>query len=157
MEEHRPKVFENRVLRQILGLKRDEVVGEWRKLHSDRLDALYTLPNIIWVIKLRRIIWAGHVARMVNKRGAWCVFMGNLMERGHLGDPGVDGRPLLKRDLKQLRWGGMDWIDLAQDMDRLRALVDALINLRIPYNAGNFLTSWGPVSLSGRTRLHSVS
>jgi len=84
-EEHRLKVFENRVPRQILGLKRDEVIGEWRKLLGDRLDALYTLPNIIRVIKLRRIIWAGRVARMVNKRGAWCVLVGKPDGRRPLG------------------------------------------------------------------------
>jgi len=75
-EEHRLKVFENRVLRHILCLKGDEVIGEWRKLHSYRLDALYSLPNIIRMIKLRRIVWAGHMACMVSKRGAWCVLVG---------------------------------------------------------------------------------
>jgi hypothetical protein len=64
------KVFENRVLRQVLGLKRDEVIGEWRKLQNEELNDLCSSPHNIRVIKLRRIVWAGHVARMVDTRGA---------------------------------------------------------------------------------------
>jgi hypothetical protein len=63
-EEHRLRVFENRVLRRIFGLKRDEVTGEWRKLHNEELHDLYSSPSIIRIIKSRRMIWAGHVARM---------------------------------------------------------------------------------------------
>jgi hypothetical protein len=65
---------------------------------------------------------------------------GDLGEGGHLGDPGVDGRIILKWIFKK-RGGGMDWIELAQDRDRWRALVNAVMNLRVPQNAGNFLTS----------------
>jgi hypothetical protein len=64
MEEHKLKVFENRVLRRIFGPKRDEVTGEWRKLLNEELRNLYSLPSIIRIIKSRRMIWAGHVARM---------------------------------------------------------------------------------------------
>jgi hypothetical protein len=63
-EEHRLKVFENRVLRRVFGPKRDEVTGEWRKLHNEELNELYSLPNIVRVVKSRRMRWAGHVARM---------------------------------------------------------------------------------------------
>ena len=63
-EERRLRVFESRVLRRIFGPRRDEVTGEWRKLHNEELNVLYCSPNIIWVIKSRRMRWAGHVARM---------------------------------------------------------------------------------------------
>ena len=92
--EHRLRVYENRVLRGISGAKRDGVTGEWRKLHNEELNDLYCSPNIVWVIKSRRITWAGHVARMRAEvhTGFWWV---NLSERDHLGDPGVDGRIIL--------------------------------------------------------------
>jgi hypothetical protein len=76
-EECRLRVFENRVLRRIFGPKRDEVTGEWRRLHNEELYALYSSPNIIRVIKSRRLRWAGHVARMLTSRGAYRVLLGN--------------------------------------------------------------------------------
>jgi hypothetical protein len=75
-EEHRLRVFENRVLKKIFGPKRDEVMGEWRKLHNEELRDLYTSPNIIRIIKLRRMRWAGHVARMGEKRNAYGLLVG---------------------------------------------------------------------------------
>jgi hypothetical protein len=85
-------VFENRVLRGIFGPKRDEVTGEWRKLHNKELNDLYSSPTIVRVIKSRRMRWAGHVARFGEERGVYRVLVGNLKERDHWGDPGVDGR-----------------------------------------------------------------
>jgi len=89
-------VFENRVLRRIFGPKKDEVTGEWRKLHNEELNNLYSSPNIVRVIKSRRMRWAGHVARMGEGRGVYRVLVGNLKEGDHWGDPGVDGRIILR-------------------------------------------------------------
>jgi hypothetical protein len=68
-EERRLRVFENRVLRRVFGPKRDKVTGEWRKLNNEELNDLYSLPSTVWVVKSRRMRWAGHVARMVEERG----------------------------------------------------------------------------------------
>ena len=94
-EERRLRVFEKRVLR-IFGLKRDEVTGEWRKLHSEELNDLYSSPNIVNKIISRRMKWAVHVTGMGRGEaytGVWC---GNVKERDHLGEPGVDGRIILR-------------------------------------------------------------
>jgi len=80
-------------LRRIFGPKRGEVTGEWRKLHNEELNDLYCSPNIVRVIKSRRMRWAGHVARMGERRGVYRVLVGRkLRERCYLGDPGIDGR-----------------------------------------------------------------
>jgi len=71
------RVFENRVLRKIFGTKRDEVTGEWRKLHNEELNDLYPSSNVIRVIKSRRMRWTGRVARIVERRGVYRVLMGN--------------------------------------------------------------------------------
>ena len=92
-EERRLKVFENKVLRRIFEPKRDEVTMEWRKLHNEELNNLHSSPNIIRVIQIRRMQWAGHVVTMGERRGVYRVLVGeNLRERDHLGDPGVNGR-----------------------------------------------------------------
>jgi hypothetical protein len=88
-------VFENRVLRRIFGSERDDVTGEWRKLHNEELKDLYSLPNLVRVIKSRRMRWPGHVARMVEGRGVYRVLVGNLRERDRWGDRDVDGRIIL--------------------------------------------------------------
>jgi hypothetical protein len=75
-EERRLRVFENRLLRRIFGHKRDEVTGEWRKLHNEELNGLYSLPNIVRVIKSGRLRWVGHVARMGKGRGVYRVMVG---------------------------------------------------------------------------------
>jgi hypothetical protein len=97
-EEHRLRVFENTVLRRIFGTKREED-GSWRKLHNDELHNLYSSPNIVRVIKSRRIKWAGHVARMGDGRGVYRVWLGGPKVRDHWEDLGVDGRITLRRTL----------------------------------------------------------
>ena len=90
-EERKLRVFENMVLRRIFGPRRDEVTGEWRRLHNEELNGLYSSPNIVRVIKSRRIRWAGHVARMGEERGCIGSWWGSRSVRDHWGGLGVDG------------------------------------------------------------------
>jgi hypothetical protein len=106
-------------------------MGDWRRLHNGELNDLYSSPNIIRVIKSRRMRWAGNIARMGKREVHTEFWWGDLKEGDYLGDPDVDGRIILKWILKKLD-GGMDWIELAEDRDRWRALVNALMNLRVP-------------------------
>jgi hypothetical protein len=121
-------VFENRVLTSISGPKRDEVTGDWRKFHNGELHNLYSSPDIRR-IKSRRMRWAGHVARMGEGRNVYRVLMGKPEGKNHLEDQGVDGRMGSKWILARLA-GGAEWIHLAQDRDRWRAVVNAVMNLR---------------------------
>ena len=145
------QVFENKVLRRIFGPKRDEVTGEWRRLHNKELYALYSSPNIIRVIKSRILTWVGHVARMWAR-----ILVGKPEGRRPLKRPRHKWEDNIKMDIQEVRWGGTDWIDLVQDKNKWRALVNAVMNLWVPSNAGNFLTSWGPVSFSRNPLLHVV-
>jgi hypothetical protein len=90
-EERKLRLFENMVLRGIFGPTSDEVTGEWRILHNEYLNDLYSSSNIVRVIKSRRIGWAGHVARIGEERGCIGSWWGNWSERDHWGDLGVDG------------------------------------------------------------------
>ena len=96
-EERRLRGYENRVLRRVFGPKRDEVTGEWRKLHNEEeLRDLYSLPNIVRVVKSRRMRWAGHVACMGEGRGVHRVLVGKPEGKRPLGRPDVDGRIILR-------------------------------------------------------------
>jgi hypothetical protein len=92
-------VFENRVLRRVFGPKRDEVTGEWRKLHNEELRDLYSLPNIVWVVRSRRMRWAGHVARMGEGRGVHSVLVGKPEGKRPLGRPRRRWEDNIKLDL----------------------------------------------------------
>jgi hypothetical protein len=96
MEEHRLRVFENRVLRRIFGPKRDEVIGGGRKVHNEELHNLYCLPSIIRIIKSRRMRWAWHVARMGEKRNAYRILVGKSEGKRPLGRPRLGGRIILR-------------------------------------------------------------
>jgi hypothetical protein len=123
-------VYNNRVLRRMFRPRRDDDTEEWRKLHNEELNDLYSSPNIFRVIKERRMICAGHVARMGKGQTYTVFWWGNVVERGHLEDSGVDGRIILRWILRKCDVG-MNWIDLAQDSDRWRAFVYAVMNLRV--------------------------
>jgi hypothetical protein len=120
-------VFETRLLRRIFGPKRDEVIEKWRRLHNEEHNDLYSSQNIIREIKARRMRWAGHVECMDEGRIAYRILVEKLREGEHLRNPDVDGMILLEWIFK--KWdGGMDGIDVAQDRDRCRALVNAVTN-----------------------------
>ncbi|KAJ4426003.1 hypothetical protein ANN_27630 [Periplaneta americana] len=116
-EEHRLRVFENKVLRKIFGAKRDEVTGEWRKLHNAELHALYSSPDINRNIKSRRLRWAGHVARMGESRNAYRVLVGRLEGIRPLGRPRRRWEVNIKMDLREVGYDDRDWIKFAQDRD----------------------------------------
>jgi hypothetical protein len=132
MEERRLRVFENRVLRRIFGPKRDDVTGECRKLHNEELNDLYSSCNIVRVIQLSRMRWAGHVACMGERRGLYRVLVGKPEGSRPLRRPKRRWEDNIKIDLQKVGFGAIDWIALAQDRDRWRALVIAVMNLRVP-------------------------
>ena len=100
-------MFENMVLRRIFGRRREEVTGEWRRLHNEELNDLYSLPNIVRVIKSRRMRWAGHVARMVEERGCIGCWWGNQRERRPLGRPRRRWVSNIRTDLQEVGCGYM--------------------------------------------------
>jgi len=131
-ETLRLRVFENRVLGRIFWLKRDEVRGEWRKLHKEERNDLYISPNIFRVIKSRRMRWTGRIACMGVRRDVYRVLVGKPEGKRPLGRPRRRWEENIKTDLQEVGCGGMDWIELAQDKDRWRALMNAVMNLRVP-------------------------
>jgi hypothetical protein len=114
-EEHRLRVFENRVLRRIFG---DEVTGGCRKLHNEELHGLYSSPGIVRVNRARKMRWAGHVARMRQVRGAYNILVGKPGGRRPLGRPRRRWEDNIKMDLAEIGFGDVDWIYWAQDRDR---------------------------------------
>jgi len=130
-EERRLRVFENSVLRRIFRHQRDEVTGEWRKSHNEELRDLYSLPNIVRVVKSTRMSWAGHVARMGEGRGVHRVLVAKPEGKRPLGRLRHRWEDNIKMDLREVGAGG-DWMELAQDRDRWRALVNMVMNLLVP-------------------------
>jgi hypothetical protein len=131
-EEHILRVFENRVLMRTFGPERDEVTEEWGKLHNEELHDLYSSTSIIRIMKARRMRWAGHIARMGEKRNVYRLLVEKLERRRPLGRPRHRWMDNIRMDLIQVGWGDVDWIGLAQDRDRWRALVHSVLNLRVP-------------------------
>ena len=134
-EERRLRVFENRVLRRVFGPKRDEVTGEWRKLHNEELSDL-CLPNIVRVVKSSIMRWAGHVARMGEGRGVHRVLVGKPEGKRPLGRPRRRWEDNIKMGLQEVGGDCEDWMELAQDRDRWRALVSTVMNIRVPKMRG---------------------
>ena len=132
LRERKLRVFENMLLRRIFGLRRDEVMGEWRRLDNEELNDLYCSSNIVWVIKLRRMRWVGHVAYMGEKRGMYRVLVGKPEGKRPMGRPRRRWVDNIRMDLQEVGCGYMDWIELAQDRDSWRTLVSAVMNLRVP-------------------------
>ena len=120
------------MLRRIFGPKRDGVTGEWRKLHNEELNDLYSPPNIVRVIKSRRMRWARHVARMVEGRGVHKVSVGKPDGKRPLGRPSRRWEDNIKMDLQEVGRGYGDWMELAQDRDSWRALVSTVMNFGVP-------------------------
>jgi hypothetical protein len=119
MEEHRLRMSENRVLRRIFGPRRKEVAGGWRRLHNEELH--HASQNIIRSIKLRIMRCAGHVARMKDEK---CI--------QHFGRPGYRWEDNIRMDLWAVVWKVVDWIHLARDRNQWRAVVNTVMNLRVP-------------------------
>jgi hypothetical protein len=131
-EEHRLRVFENRMMRRIFGPKRDEVTGEWRKLNNKELRDLYSSPSITRMTKWRRMRWVGHVERMGEKRNAYRLLVRKPEGTIPLRRPRRRWIDNIRMDLGGIGCGGVDWIGLAQDRDKWRAVVNAVMNLRVP-------------------------
>ena len=123
-------MFENRVFTRVFGPKRDEVTGEWR-MHNEELNDLYSLPNIVRVVK-SRMRWAGHVARMGEDRGVHRVLVGKPEGKRPLARPRRRWEDNIKMDLQEVGGGHGDWVELAQDRDRWRALVGTVRDFRVP-------------------------
>jgi hypothetical protein len=128
IEEHRL-----RALRRIFGPKREKVTGGCRKLHNEELHNLYISPSVIIMLKSRRMRWAGFVARTEAKRNAHMVLVGKSEGKRLLGRPKHRWEDNIKMDVREIWWGGVYWLDLAQDRDQWRAVVNTVI--------GKFLSS----------------
>jgi len=131
-EERKLRVFENMVFRRIFDPRKEEVTGEWRRLHNEELNDLYSSPNIVRLIKSRRMRWAGHVTLMGEERGVYRVLVWIPEGRRSLGRPRRRWVDNIRMDIQEVGCVYMDWIGLAQDRDRWRTLVNAVMNLRVP-------------------------
>jgi hypothetical protein len=120
------------VLRIVFRPKRDEVTGEWTKLHNEELNDLYSLPNIVRVVKSIRMRWAGHVARMGEERGVHRLLVGKPEGKRPLGRPRRRWEDNIKMDIQEVGGGRGDWMELAQDRDGWRAVVSTVKNFRVP-------------------------
>jgi hypothetical protein len=125
-------VFENRVRRRIFGPKREEVAGGWRRLHHQGFHNLYSSPNFIRVNKSSRMRWTGHVMRMGNVRNAYEVLVGKVEGKRSLGIPRSSSEDNVRKSFKKIGWEGVYLMRPSQDMDQWPALVNTVMNLRVP-------------------------
>jgi hypothetical protein len=135
--KHRLKVVENRVLRRIFGRKWEEMAEDWRRLNSEELCKFYASPNIVQVIKLRRMRWTEHVGHMGEMRSACSNFDGEREGKRPLGRHRLRWENNIRMDFMEREWGGVDWIHLAQDRDKWRALVNTVMNFGFSKRRGN--------------------
>jgi hypothetical protein len=131
-EDHLLRVFENGVLRSIFGPNKDGVPGGWRKLHDEELHNLYTSPSIIRIIKSRRMRWTGHVARREEKRKVCRLLVRNPDGKRPLGRPRCRWVDNIKINLLEIGLIVVDWIGLTQDRNSWRALVNSVMDFRVP-------------------------
>jgi hypothetical protein len=117
---------------RVFGTKRHEMVGAWRKLRIEKLHNLYCSPNVIRMIKSRRMRRPGHVGRMGAKRNAYRILVGKAEGKRQLGRPRNGWEDDIKMDLGEIGWGSMDWINLSEDRDQWKALVKKIMILRVP-------------------------
>jgi len=129
-EERKLRLFENMVLRRIFGHRRDEVTGEWRRLHNE--EVMICKPVIVWEIKSRRMRWTRHVASMGEESGVYRFLVGKPEGKRPLGKPSCRWLDNIRMDFQEMGCGYMDWIGLSQDRDRWRMLVSTVMNLRVP-------------------------
>jgi hypothetical protein len=120
------------VLRRIFRVKRDEIISVWRKLHNKELHNLYSSSNVIRIIKSRKMKWAGNVARIREKKNSYKIFVRKPERNRPIGRPRRRWQDNIKMDLREIGWGGMDWIDLAQDMEQWKTLVNTVMNIQVP-------------------------
>jgi hypothetical protein len=138
MEEHRWRVFENRVLRRIFGPKRDEVMGGWRNLHNEELHNKYSSRNINRMIKSRRMKRTGHVPCSTHGEECMYDFEEKVRRKRLQIRPRRRWKLNIKIDLGEIGWGGTNWINLAQNSDYWRVLAGKVINLRVHRILGNY-------------------
>jgi hypothetical protein len=119
------------VLRRIFGQKRDEVTGEWRKPNNEELHNLYSSPSIVRIMKSRRMRWAEHEARLGEKRNTYRLLVGKPEGRRRLERPRRRWVDNIRLNLVEVEWGDVDWIGLAQNKERWRALVNSVLNLLV--------------------------
>jgi hypothetical protein len=150
-------VFGNGVLKRIFGPERDEVTGRWRKLLNEELRDLCSSPSIIRMIKSRRIRWAGHLARMGEKRSMYRLLVAKLEGKRPLERPRRRRVDSIKMDLREIGWGDVDWIGVVQDRDKWRNFVKTAMNLRVSLNAVKLSSGLITGGLSSGAQLHRLS
>jgi hypothetical protein len=124
-------MFEKRVLGRIFGPETNEIMGQWRKLHNGELHNLCSSPDTIRQIKSRRMRWVGHAACMGGGRNMYRVLVGRPKGKMPLERPTHRWEEGIKMDLREIGWGGVEWIHLAQDRDHWRAFVNVVMNLQV--------------------------